>query len=375
MASINKDSYILFDDYDNIFINYNKLVEENDIKWNQIDIPISENEIVVFRIRYKYSIGYPFITLYSPWSDEISKEMDNSESFNILDTQINENDTDVVTSNILKQLMLSGYTEHFNDQVIFSNEQNNSFLHNASHIYSGFNDTNNNPLSLKDKIVSLENELEKYIEKFDNISLPSYSVSINYNNISQLLHNDSYTSIELPILIDDSRDSKEGNIDIIIKNTGSRIVKLFTLFKAEGTSNADINDTTNYIKQEVNQFIYFRANNPFSGNTTNVIQLNNNIDSSTLQNNSITFNYNTNLFDKSILKTDTFDDNTNLAYRAMQSGDSIYLKLKYSYNISSDDLAKIANKKYYLLFDIKTDPLYNKTQHYGVAITFKKIEE
>ena len=70
--SYDKERQLVFNEngYYINFVDYNDLA--NSIKWNQIDIPINYGEDVIIRVRYKYSVGQPYINLYTPWSDELT---------------------------------------------------------------------------------------------------------------------------------------------------------------------------------------------------------------------------------------------------------------------------------------------------------------
>ena len=99
-------------------------------------------------MRYKLNIGQPFISIYTPWSDEKTVVFPSQYKSNIdLTTILTENDKDTVTSSFSKTLIDDGYTEHIQDKVISSDQ---TFFHTPENIYSGFNTSENKMISLKD---------------------------------------------------------------------------------------------------------------------------------------------------------------------------------------------------------------------------------
>lgn len=260
-----------FDDYSNIV---------NTIKWNQFDIPIKNGEDVVIRVRYKYSIGQPFINLYSPWSDEHTvvfpaEFTENVEITSILET----NSKDTVTATFNKTLIDEGYAEHIQNKVL-SNEQ--VFFHMPENIYSGFNTAENNLISLKDKLQDMVNTIEKYRQYIEGLSNTSFEVYLNYDDNSVLLSPNSINKINIYNTdhITDMFIKKEMNI--IIKNTGSTRLNLYSIFPGNIDEHLITNATDSYIDkkgdyervplfianelegQYLGQWIYFRQNNPFS---------------------------------------------------------------------------------------------------------------
>ena len=262
---------IVFDDYSTI---------ANQIKWNQIDIPIKYGEDVSIRVRYKYSLGQPFISLFTPWSDEYvvvfpSEFTENVEVNSIIDT----NSKDLISSTFSKTLIDDGYTEHIQNKVL-SNQQ--VFFHMPENIYSGFNTSENNLISLKDKLNQMSNDIDKYKEYVDSISNTAFDVYLNYDDNSVLLSPNSINKINIYNTehITDMFIRKEMNI--VVKNTGSTTLKLYSLFpgntnehlittslKSYYINKADYERVPLYINNELDgqylgQWIYFRQNNPYS---------------------------------------------------------------------------------------------------------------
>ena len=278
--SIDKERRLVFANggYSLQFVDYSNIV--NTIKWNQFDIPIKSGEDVVIRIRYKYSIGQPFINLYSPWSDEYTvvfpaEFTENVEINSILET----NSKDTITATFNKTLIDEGYAEHIQNKVL-SNEQ--VFFHMPENIYSGFNTAENNLISLKDKLQDMVNTIEKYRQYIEGLSNTAFEVYLNYDDNSVLLSPNSINKINIYNTdhITDMFIKKEMNI--IIKNTGSTRLNLYSIFPGNIDEHLITNSTDSYIDkkgdyervpifianelegQYLGQWIYFRQNNPFS---------------------------------------------------------------------------------------------------------------
>ena len=289
IANIDKQRYLKFDNatgnYVVEYVNYDTNL--NTIKWNQIDIPISFGEDVVIRIRYKYNIGQPFINLYTPWSDEYTVSY-GEDMLNVSDITsiLNRNEQDVYNSIVLKELINGGFQEHINNKII---DNSAVFYHQPENIYSGFYTEDNKLISLKDKLYEIENELQSYKELIDSEINEDFKVFFVYddNNTVEL-----YTTTMNKInILDSSYDIShfiKKNAKIIIKNTGSTPIKLYSIFPGNTeipllhTFNDIFNDqVTNYERvplllenqedirksiytQKLGQWIYFRQNNLYT---------------------------------------------------------------------------------------------------------------
>ena len=276
-----KERYIDFNKYtSSIILNWiDENSTDNIIKWNQIDIPINQNEEVVFKIRYKYNIGYPFITLYTPWSDEETFTFpDEYKEMVQVSEIVTQNTDDTVIANFNKTLINDGYSEHINNKFISGSQV---FFHMPENIYSGFNTSENNLLSLKDKLLEMSTNIDKYKDIIDESLSKKYGVYLEFDNQVIELFSGSINKINInDTNITDSFIKKQ--MRIIIKNIGENPVKLYSQFP--GNSNiALIEDNReaysryigNYERvplivnnqmspQYLGQWIYFRQNNPFN---------------------------------------------------------------------------------------------------------------
>ena len=279
-----KERYIDFNEYTSA-IELKWLSEnstDNIVKWNQIDIPINQNEEVVFKVRYKYNIGQPFINLYTPWSNEetFTFPEEYKDMAQISDI-VTENASDTVIAQFNKTLMNDGYFEHMNNKLIAGNAGNQKFYHMPENIYSGFNTSENNLLSLKDKLLELSNNIEKYKDILEDYNKKKYSVYLEFDNQVIELFSGSINRINInDTNISDTFIKK--HLRLIIKNSSERAVKFYSIFPGnsnialiEDNRDAYIKTIGNYERvpliinnqmspQYLGQWIYFRQNNPYT---------------------------------------------------------------------------------------------------------------
>ena len=252
---------------------------DNIIKWNQVDIPINQNEEVIVKVRYKYNIGQPFMNLYTPWSDEITFVFPDEYKEMVQISEImNQNSDDSVNASFQKTLINDGYTEHVTNKFI-SNTQ--VFFHMPENIYSGFNTSDNNLLSLKDKLQLMTEDIDKYSTIINESLNKKYSVYLEVDNQTIELFAGATNRINI-------NDSSIGDtfvkkhLNIIIKNTGENNVQLFSQFPGNSSITLLEDNREAYSKyvddyervpilvenkmdaQVLGQWIYFRQNNPYT---------------------------------------------------------------------------------------------------------------
>lgn len=285
-----RDRKLVFDDNGNYTISFEDYDNSSNIvKWNQIDIPITQGEDVIVKIRYKYCIGQPFINFYTPWSDEFTVTFPSEylETTEITDV-LNQNNDDTISAKFNDTLINEGYQEHINNKII---DNSQVFYHMPENIYSGFNTAENKLLSLKDKLQSLDNDITKYNEVIGNELNNNYKVYLEWDNNTLELSN----STDNNILINESNTGVNDqfirkNMNLIIKNTGDSPIKFYSIFPGNINTALLSVDYQYYEKEILNydrvpilidgsnitsenityqtlgQWIYFRENNSFTKN-------------------------------------------------------------------------------------------------------------
>lgn len=265
------------------FVNYDETT--NPIKWNQIDIPIVQGEDVVLQVRYKLNIGQPFINIYTPWSTEITQQFPNEmKEVTELTTIIKNNEDDTISAMFNKTLINDGYTEHISDKLI---DNAKIFYHSADKINSGFMNTTNNVMSVKEKFDEIDSEVLKYRTLIEKETNSEFEVYVAYEGELVQLHQDVINA--LPLFTDNAdQQFIKKNLKIIIKNTGKLPLELVTMFP--GKRNVNIRNYNNDVafssdvpyhyenvlllhgnsnkpeesifEQTCGQWIYFRNDNP-----------------------------------------------------------------------------------------------------------------
>lgn len=280
--SIDRQRHIEFDDnvrsWRLVYDDYKS--SDNIIKWNQIDIPIKAGEDVIIRVRFRYNIGQPFVNIVTPWSDETtivfpSEYKDGLEMESILDT----NRRDTIIAGYRSILMNEGYEEHINNKVVSSD---NIFFHMPENIYSGFTTSENNLISLKDKLLSISQDLAQYKSWVDGESNAKYEVYLQYDSQSALLAPNTINRINIYNTDHVTGTFIKKKMNIVIKNAGKKRVNFYSIFPGNTSISllkSDIdsfrNNIVNYERvpliidnkialQNLGQWIYFRQNNAYT---------------------------------------------------------------------------------------------------------------
>jgi hypothetical protein len=129
----------------------------NEPSYNQIDIPISQGESVDIRVRALYDYGQPYITITSDWSDVLTIPFpaEYTKDVSILSI-IEENNNDVESSRFRNILDNEGVATHMGDRLV---DQDITYYHKPDSIASGFYTDERRVIPLKDKLLSMSNEI------------------------------------------------------------------------------------------------------------------------------------------------------------------------------------------------------------------------
>lgn len=289
LQSIERERYLEFDNNSNKYnIKFVKYIgTDNIIKWNQIDIPINDGEDVILKIRYKYSIGQPFINIYSPWSDEVTVSFPAEFKENVeISSIFDDNYVDTLSSKFMNTLINEGYQEHISNKLV---DNSSVFYHTAKDIYSGFNTPENNLISLQDKLQSMDNDIQVYKSLIDNSTYEKYEVLLEWDNNILKLSNSTQNNVTINELINSTNDSFiKKKMNIIIKNIGAVPIKMYSIFPGYTETpliNTDYiyynskignyervplllenkdSQSESIIPQTLGQWIYFRQNNIYT---------------------------------------------------------------------------------------------------------------
>ena len=126
---------------------------------NQLDIPISVGEAVEFRIKSISEAGWPVNPIVSPWSNSIivqfPTELESVQNINSISEQ--------VRAEKVKTDLLAEFESMNLDQLssLAFTQNGNFYSSDSKHIASGFLTSENNIISLFDKLLQLDTEIKE----------------------------------------------------------------------------------------------------------------------------------------------------------------------------------------------------------------------
>ena len=137
-----------------------------EVNFNQLDLPINLGENIEIRIKAYSEAGFPSTPVTSDWSEPILIEfpqgmLDTSDVINLVE----ENSKETTYVKLVEELDSKGVYTHIADSFI-ANEK--YFTHGASNIASGFLSSEQTPISLLDKLIDLQKEIDGLKEQLEN---------------------------------------------------------------------------------------------------------------------------------------------------------------------------------------------------------------
>lgn len=139
----------------------------NEIKINQVDIPINKGEKVEVKIRSISEAGFPDNPLKSEWSESVIMEfpsnLSTSDTLLNLINDANDEQTNIIIDETLNSI---GVTAHLDDSVPNPDSVNNQYYkHLAENIAYNLEYVENN--NNKVKTTNVEDTLDKILKFFD----------------------------------------------------------------------------------------------------------------------------------------------------------------------------------------------------------------
>lgn len=229
--------------YDDVDTDGKFKLSDNNNKFNQIDIPISQGETVDIRVRVVYAFGYPFMTTTSSWSRILNVEFPPELVKDVeVITIIEENNSDIETNRFNTILDNKGVTEHVGDELM---DQDIKYFHRPENISSGFYTSERRVIPLRDKLQDLDNRLTEAMDALLGSTSDVIQVTFTVNDITTTLQPDIDNTVLLPayssiikgsvqsgsIYKDDSGAVIASGM-LTITNISSHSVRLFSLFPA-----------------------------------------------------------------------------------------------------------------------------------------------
>ena len=233
---------------------------------NQIEIPISQGEIVEIRIKLIYKYNYPLARVESDWSDVVSVSFPEKFLKDIqVTTIIEENNNDIETNRFQNILHDSGVSDHINDKLT---DQDLTFFHKPESISSGFYTSERRIIPLKDKLVDLDNMIKLIQNTIDetsgqldisikignskwNITKGQYN-EVTVANYSQFANMFPTTNVPKVIgnYILDKNNVVTVNPKISLKNNSNKYIRLYSIFPGPRNTVLSGLSSTKYTKSD-----------------------------------------------------------------------------------------------------------------------------
>lgn len=224
----------------------------NEEKFNQIDIPISQGEIVEAQSRIVWGFGYPFVTIATEWSDvcEITFPEELVKDVQIT-TIIDENNSDIERLRFDNILSNKGIIEHVDD---FLQDQDIKYYHKAEDIASGFYTTERRVIPLRDKLSEMDKNVAEIMSLIKGTESDALEVYAIINGVDSQIQPDIKNPVSLPAYNSMEDGSYSGTtykengvmrctITIELRNSSSTTMRLFSMFPgARDTYLSDIGD-------------------------------------------------------------------------------------------------------------------------------------
>jgi hypothetical protein len=136
------------------------------VNFNQLDLPINLGENIEIRMKAVSEAGYPANPTESEWSEPILINfpeglLDTTDVINL----VNENSKETTYVKLVEELDSKGVYTHIADSFI-ANEK--YYSHGSTNIASGFLSSEQTPISLFDKLIDLQKEIESLKEQLAN---------------------------------------------------------------------------------------------------------------------------------------------------------------------------------------------------------------
>ena len=237
----------------------------NEPSFNQIDIPITQGEVVDIKIQIIWDFGYPYVETTSAWSEVVSVEFPDKlkKNIQILDI-IKENNNDIETNRFNNILKESGTITHIEDKL---KDQDITYFHQPEHIASGFYTEERRIVPLKDKLLEMYGDLTKLKDEVYGYDANNLKIEVCSDTSSTVIFSNQDNTVYV--------ESGINIINIQMTNISDHSIKLHPILV--GSRDKFITSSTNSNKvyyqgakvyntiknkteeQRLNQFIYFRS--------------------------------------------------------------------------------------------------------------------
>jgi hypothetical protein len=157
------------------------------INFNSLDIPITAGESVEIMVKSLSEAGFPTNPIESEWSDIIKVEFPEEFTIDSATGAVKENIIDSVKIDIKNDLEAKGVYSHVVDSFD-SNDKH--FSHTSNSIASGFLSSEQNPISLYDKLIEMQMQITALKEAANNaVGKLSISIVDENGNVTNVQNN------------------------------------------------------------------------------------------------------------------------------------------------------------------------------------------
>lgn len=233
---------------------------ENEISFNQIDIPITQGEKVEIRVKAVYDLGYPFIECASQWSNILSIQFPEEfeKNVEILDI-IEENNSEVKKNQLNAILEKNGTIKHVSDTLI---DQDITFLHKPQSIASGFYTAERRVVPLYDKLQDLNIMITKLSDEVFGVNQDQPIIKLSCDRAEMIIKPNTkntflvqpYAEAAADVISNSNPKIVTKRIRMDIMNPATHTIKFYSIFPGNyktiiGSDSKGAVDALNYAMQ------------------------------------------------------------------------------------------------------------------------------
>ena len=222
-----------------------------EININQLNIPIQSGETVEFRVKSISEAGWPSNPLESEWSKIVRVPFPNGlVSTNSVVNLVDSNTSEIAKVKLIEELQSVGIYKHVNDSFSVGDKY---FAHTATTITSGFVTDEQVPISIYDKLLAMQLEIDTLKAKIETI-LGELVVKLQKEDgTTETLQNNTVKSIFAGYYTDEvsNLDVKKGHIvtktfKLILENSQATPLELVSRISGDRNKVAyNSSDSTN----------------------------------------------------------------------------------------------------------------------------------
>jgi hypothetical protein len=214
------------------------------INFNSLDIPLSPGESVEVMVKSVSEAGYPSNPIASDWSEPVKIEFPEEFSIDSVTGIVESNERDSIKVEIISDLEAKGVYSHINDST-------EDFSHTSSSIASGFLSPEQNPISLYDKLVEMQLEIERLKTAAANavgklvvkiIDTAGNATAVRSNSVVKLFG--GYYTQEVSHSSDYKGEIISKNFKIEISNSKATQLELVSIMHGDRTKASQVSTTS-----------------------------------------------------------------------------------------------------------------------------------